>query len=64
MKIWKKIIAKELCYKDPVKFRLVMEHSDKKVKELWKSQGEEEDKVLVLENQVWKLQSGDTKKRF
>ena len=34
-----------------------MEHSDKKVKELTKNQGEEEDWVAALEDQVKKLQS-------
>ena len=36
-----------------------MEHDDRKVKELAKSQGEEEDWVVVLEDQVRKLQSGE-----
>ena len=38
MKLQKKIIMEDLSYKDMVKFGLVMEHSEKKVRELRKNQ--------------------------
>ena len=53
-KLQEKIIAKDLKYEDVVKFDLVMEHSDIKVKEPGKNQGEEEEQVTPLESQVHK----------
>ena len=42
------MITEDLSYQKSVKFSLTMEHSGKKVKELGKNQGEEEDRVAAL----------------
>ena len=53
----KKIITKDLSYKDTVKYGLAMEQSHKIVKELGRNHGEEEYILTALESQVQKLQS-------
>ena len=62
-KVQKKIITEYLSYEDTLKYGLVMEHSDKKVKELGRNLGEEEDRGAAFESQVQKLQLGEDRKK-